>query len=108
MKKLITILALLFSLNILAQYDYKEKTIYKFKGNDNITCDTMAYPITTSNSYGGAVVTGYYQKCKMLIWTQEYYTGNVLFWFNGKWRTEPGDGKFWKCESSDFINLLTK
>ncbi len=45
-------------------------------------------------------------KCKMLVWSQEYFTGNVSFWFNGKWRTEPGDGKFWRCQWADFINLL--
>ncbi len=107
MKKILIILALLFSINLFSQYDYKEKVIYKFKGNDSITCDTIAYPIKTNNSYGDPVVTGYYQKCKMLTWTQEYYSGNIVFWFNGKWHVELGDGKFWKCEWIDFINLLT-
>ena len=106
MKNILIILSLFLSIIVYSQYDYKEKVMYKFRGNENVTCDTVVYPVTVKNSYEADVIVNYYQKCQKFVWIEEYYTGDVLFWFNGKWRTESGYGKFWKCERLNFTNLI--
>ena len=106
MKKLLVVVLFFLSFICFSQKDWNENIIYKFKGNETINCDTTIYSIIVNNDYGNPVITGYYMKCKMLVWSQEYFTGNVSFWFHGKWRTEPGDGKFRRCQWADFINLL--
>jgi hypothetical protein len=104
MKKLIllTLLFLLFlSLSIQAQKSWNENVVYKSKGPDLRTCDSTIYERTELNSYGAKVITGYYQKCRVMVWESEYYSGYVAVWAFGEWEAEWADGTFWKCHYED-------
>jgi hypothetical protein len=95
--KKILIVLLFLSLNIFSQTDWKVGSYYKSKGKDIIVCDTTLYEKYSLNNFGGKVLTGYYRKCKVLIWEEEYYTGYINTWFKNSWESEWADGNFWKC-----------
>ena len=96
MNKLLIIFFFL-SLNVFSQRDWKTDVYYKSKGKEIMKCDSTIYEKYSLNSFGGKVLTGYYRKCKVLNWIEEYYNGYVNIWFKDKWETEWIEGSAWKC-----------
>ena len=96
MNKLIIII-LCISINAFCQSDWSEKYHYKEKGADLSFCG-KDYPTFSYNDYGNPVITGYAQKCKVLIWTREFYFGYMRVWNGTTWDSIKSDNRCWKCE----------
>ena len=102
MRHLITLTLFLITLNTFSQRDWKENTYYKFRGDEINICNTAFYPSYSLNNYGGQVITGYFQKCKVLKWVEEYHAGDISIWYKGKWEAEWADGSYWRCYWATF------
>lgn len=87
----------LTSLSCIAQ-TYDTTKHYLNQGLKITECEQDTNEITQPNSYGSPVVTGYYQKCKVLTWEQEQFDGTIYMWFNNRFIEIPNShGKFWKA-----------
>lgn len=100
MKTLIALFTFISFVCVSQNYDTTKH--YLNQGTSPIICDPTTYELTDVNSYGSLVIVGYYQKCKVLTWEQEFYEGTIYMWFDNKFKEiKNASGKFWKARWED-------
>ena len=97
MKKILSIIFLLFVLNISAQSGWSSGNYYAYRGQESITCGSQ---YSTYDNFGN--YSGTYQNCRKLVWEQRRYSGNIYYWGPQGWYAQWYSGYSWYCYWYDF------